>query len=259
MGDYYGYLILGIFAFIFIGISVIVSKKFPAEGVDDFVAAGRGIPSALIAASVMVSWVWTTTLMGSAEAGMNFGISGGLNYAWGNAVPFFILIPMVMHLRKKMPKCTTFTEFIEQRYNRTTSKVFFLFGVGVIIYVLVAQAVGIGIARQQAGRHCTHHAQQKIQVEAEVAPLFFQRAPDEPGEVDAQDDAERPAARKRHEHKGDDPPDLTHQQGRAAQAQIKRDILIDEQFHSIDQDLRTHQDRDEVRDADAAILPLQFG
>ncbi len=27
MGDYYGYLILGIFAFIFIGISVIVSKN----------------------------------------------------------------------------------------------------------------------------------------------------------------------------------------------------------------------------------------
>ena len=63
----------------------------------------------------------------------------------------------------------------------------------------------------------------------------------------------------RHEHKGDDPPDLPHQQGRAAQAQIKRDILIDEQFHGIDQDLRPHQDRDEVRDADAAILPLQFG
>lgn len=101
MGDYYGYLILGIFAFIFIGISVIVSKKFPAEGVDDFVAAGRGIPSALIAASVMVSWVWTTTLMGSAEAGMNFGISGGLNYAWGNAVPFFILIPMVSIYERK--------------------------------------------------------------------------------------------------------------------------------------------------------------
>lgn len=145
MENYYGYFILGIFAIIFIGISFIVSKKFPIEGVDDFVAAGRGIPSALIAASVMVSWVWTTTLMGSAEAGMNFGISGGLNYAWGNAVPFFILIPLVLHLRKKMPKCTTFTEFIEQRYGRTTSKIFFLFGVGVIIYVMVAQGVGIGI------------------------------------------------------------------------------------------------------------------
>ena len=145
MENYYGYLILGIFAIIFIGISFLVSKKFTIEGVDDFVAAGRGIPSALIAASVMVSWVWTTTLMGSAEAGMNFGISGGLNYAWGNAIPFFILIPLVLHLRKKMPKCTTFTEFIEQRYGRTASKIFFVFGVAVILYVMIAQSVGIGI------------------------------------------------------------------------------------------------------------------
>ena len=73
MGDYYGYVILAIFAVIFIGISIFVSKKFPIEGVDDFVAAGRGIPSSLVAASVMVSWVWTTTIMGSAEAGMSFG------------------------------------------------------------------------------------------------------------------------------------------------------------------------------------------
>ena len=145
MGDYYGYVILAIFAFIFIGISVVVSKKFPAEGVDDFVAAGRGIPSSLVAASVMVSWVWTTTIMGSAEAGMNFGISGGINYAWGNSIPFFVLIPLVLHLRRKMPKCTTFTEFIEQRYGRTVSKLFFVFGIGVIIYVMIAQGVGIGI------------------------------------------------------------------------------------------------------------------
>ena len=145
MGDYYGYVILAIFAVVFIGISVFVSKKFPIEGVDDFIAAGRGIPASLVAASVMVSWVWTTTIMGAAESGMSFGISGGLGYAWGNSIPFFILSPLVLHLRKKMPKCTTFTEFIEQRYGRTVSKIFFLFGIGVIIYVLIAQGVGIGI------------------------------------------------------------------------------------------------------------------
>lgn len=145
MENYFGYLILIIFAIIFIGISFIVAKKFPMEGVDDFVVAGRGIPSALIAASVMVSWIWTTTLMGSAEAGMNFGISGGIHYAWGNALPFFVLIPLILHIRRKMPKCTTFTEFIEQRYNRTTSKIFFVFGLGVVTYIMVAQAVGIGI------------------------------------------------------------------------------------------------------------------
>ncbi len=146
MGSYYGYLILGIFAIIFIGISYFVSKKFPIEGVDDFVAAGRSIPYALVAASVMVSWVWTTTIMGAAEAGTIYGVSGGFNYSWGNSIPFFVFIPLVMHLRKKMPKCTTFTEFVEQRYGRTVSKIFFVFGVGVIIYVLIAQGVGIGIA-----------------------------------------------------------------------------------------------------------------
>ena len=44
MMNYYGYIILAVFAIIFIGISFFVSKKFPVEGVDDFVAAGRGIP-----------------------------------------------------------------------------------------------------------------------------------------------------------------------------------------------------------------------
>ena len=57
MMNYYGYIILAVFAIIFIGISFFVSKKFPVEGVDDFVAAGRGIPSSLVAASVMVSSV----------------------------------------------------------------------------------------------------------------------------------------------------------------------------------------------------------
>ncbi|MDO4960708.1 MAG: hypothetical protein Q4E57_02460 [Eubacteriales bacterium] len=140
----YGYLILAIFAVVFIGISVVVSNKFPVAGVDDMVAAGRGIPSSLVAASVMVSWVWTTTIMGAAEAGMSFGVLGGIAYACGNSVPFFVLIPLVLLLRKKMPACTTFTEFIEQRYGRTVSQMFFVFGIGVIIYVLIAQCVGIG-------------------------------------------------------------------------------------------------------------------
>lgn len=140
----YGYIILIIFAVVFIGISVVVSNKFPVAGVDDMVAAGRGIPSSLVAASVMVSWVWTTTIMGAAEAGMSFGVLGGIAYACGNSVPFFILIPLVLHLRKKMPACTTFTEFIEQRYGSGVAKMFFVFGIGVLIYVLIAQCVGIG-------------------------------------------------------------------------------------------------------------------
>ena len=95
VSSYLGYLILFGFAIIFIGISIVVAKKFPIEGVDDFVVAGRSIPYALIAASVMVSWVWTTTIMGAAEAGMWFGISGGFNYSWGACIPFFVFIPLL--------------------------------------------------------------------------------------------------------------------------------------------------------------------
>ena len=140
-----GYLIIAIFAIIFISISWVVSKKFPIEGVDDFVAAGRKVPYALIAASVMVSWVWTTTIIGAAEAGTWYGISGGFNYSWGACVPFFVFIPLVIHLRRKMPKATTFTEFVKERYGDKVSMIFFIFGVGVVLYVFTEQGVGIGI------------------------------------------------------------------------------------------------------------------
>lgn len=89
------------FAIIFFAVSTLVSRKYADDGVDDFVAAGRSVPFGLITASVMVSWVWTITIIGSAEAGFNYGVSGGVNYAWGAAVPFFIFIPLVMTLRKK--------------------------------------------------------------------------------------------------------------------------------------------------------------
>ena len=140
-----GYVVLIGFAFVFIGISFAVSKKFPSEGVDDFVVAGRGIPFGIISASVMISWVWTTTIMGAAEAGTWYGVSGGFNYMWGAALPFFFFIPLVLHLRKIMPKCTTFTEFIRERFGKTVSTIFFVFGIAVVLYVVTEQGVGIGI------------------------------------------------------------------------------------------------------------------
>lgn len=140
-----GYIVILGFGALFLLISTIVSKKYSTEGVDDFVAAGRRMPFGLIAASVMVSWVWTTTLVGSAETGFVFGISGGMNYSWGAIVPFFFFIPMVMHLRNKMPRCTTFVEFINERYGSTLSKVFLGFAIALIFYILLAQGIGIGI------------------------------------------------------------------------------------------------------------------
>lgn len=144
-----GYIVILGFGLLFLLISSVAAKKFSTEGVDDFVAAGRRIPFGLVAASVMVSWVWTTTLVGSAEAGWMFGISGGLNYSWGAFVPFFIFIPLVLYLRKKMPRCTTFVEFINVRFGPTLARVFMGFAIALIFYILLAQGIGIGVTFNQ--------------------------------------------------------------------------------------------------------------
>ena len=146
MGHFVGYIIIAIFSVLFLSISFFVHKRYPSEGVDDFCAAGRKVPFGLITASVMVSWIWTTTIIGSAEAGYDFGISGGLNYSWGAFIPFFVFIPMVMYLRKKMPKCTTFIEFIKQRYGERTSFIFMVFALGLTFYILLEQGIGMGLA-----------------------------------------------------------------------------------------------------------------
>lgn len=140
-----GYLIIAIFAIVFLTVSTLVSRKYSGGGVDEFVAAGRNIPFGLVTASVMVSWIWTITIIGSGETGYTYGVSGGINYALGAAVPFFIFIPLVLVLRKKMPKCTTFIEFIKERYGETASKIFIAFALGLTFYILLSQGAGMGV------------------------------------------------------------------------------------------------------------------
>lgn len=140
-----GYIIIVVFGVLFLSVSSLIAKKFSTDGVDDFVAAGRKIPFGLVTASVMVSWIWTITIVGSAEAGYNFGVSGGVNYAWGAAVPFFVFIPLVMAIRKKMPKCTTFVEFIKIRYGEKLSTVFIAFALALTFYILMSQGIGMGV------------------------------------------------------------------------------------------------------------------
>lgn len=140
-----GYIIIAVFAVVFLSVSTLVANRYAGGGVDEFVAAGRSIPFGLVTASVMVSWIWTITIIGAAEAGFNYGISGGINYAWGAAMPFFIFIPLVMTLRKKMPKCTTFVEFVKARYGSKVSQIFIIFALALTFYILLSQGVGMGV------------------------------------------------------------------------------------------------------------------
>ncbi len=143
-----GWLVLILFAVALVGISTLVARRFGTDDVDGLVVAGRALPFGLVSASVFVAWVWTTTLLGAAEAGFWFGISGGLNYAWGAAFPFFIFIPLALRMRRVMPRTTTFVEYMRERFNDTFAKVYVVFGVLLVAYVCVEQSVGLGYVMQ---------------------------------------------------------------------------------------------------------------
>lgn len=140
-----GYVFFTVLGMLIFGVAYVGFRQFRVQTVDDLVTAGRRSGMGLIAASVTASWVWTTTILGSSEAGMLFGITGGFHYAWGAVVPFVIFIPVALRLRRIMPRATTFTQFIRARYGRTTHTVFILFGAGVAFYVYTEQLIGAGI------------------------------------------------------------------------------------------------------------------
>lgn len=155
-----------IFAVILIGISSLINKNNKLNRVDELLTAGRGIPFGFIAASVFVAWVWAGSLMGAGEAGIWYGVSGGFNYAWGAAIPFLLFIPIALRIRKIMPKSTTFIEFIRERFGTKLANTFLVFGICLVMYVCVMQAVGIAYAFEY-----TFHLNFKIT--AFLASLLF--------------------------------------------------------------------------------------
>jgi len=144
-----GYCVLVIFGVVLFGIARISAKQFPVRTTDDFILAGRTIPFSFLAASLFVSWTWTTSIIGSAEAGVLYGISGGVNYALGANIPFLLFIPLVARMRKIMPEASTYTEFIGERFGTLTKDVYFVFASIVAMYVIIEQAVGVGIVLEE--------------------------------------------------------------------------------------------------------------
>ena len=94
MGLFMGYAVLALYVILLGTIGFLIAKKFPSNGknTDEFILAGRNVGFGLLAPSVFVSWIWVTTLVGSAEAGVIYGISGGWAYSLGAIIAFGILI-----------------------------------------------------------------------------------------------------------------------------------------------------------------------
>jgi len=140
-----GYLILLSLGVLLFFIASYAIKRHPIKNINNFVIAGRYISFGFLASSVLVAWTWTTTIMGAAEAGMWYGISGGISYSLGASIPFLLFVPLVLRLKRIMPNAVTYTEFVGERYGRVTKDIYFVFAVLVVLYVFIEQLVGIGL------------------------------------------------------------------------------------------------------------------
>lgn len=140
-----GYGILFGFGMVFLLIARTAHKRYSLHTLEDFILAGRSLPFGYLSAALFVSWTWTTSIIGSAEAAMQYGISGGINYTlWAN-LPFLLFIPFVVRLRNMMPEAAAFTEFIGERFNPLLKDIYFIFASIVAMYVLIEQAAGVGM------------------------------------------------------------------------------------------------------------------
>lgn len=140
--------LLGFFTLFFLGffyyrIAAFSVRKEDRKKISSFLFANQTIPFGLIASSVLVSWTWTTTIMGAAEAGMWYGVSGGISYSLGASFPFLIFIPLVVRLKRLMPQGVTYTEFIGVRFGNRVKDVYFVFAVFLVVYVFMEQLIGI--------------------------------------------------------------------------------------------------------------------
>jgi Na+/proline symporter len=71
----------------------------------------------MIASAVVSSWTIVATLLSSATAGYNYGVSGPFWYGAGASVQILLFSIAAIELKRKAPHCHTFLELVKIRYG----------------------------------------------------------------------------------------------------------------------------------------------
>lgn len=142
-----GYGILLCYVFLLFAVGKIVAKRFPLNAclINEYIFAGGKVSFGLLAPSIFISWVWVTTIIGAAEAGVRYGFSGGWAYSLGAAAAFAALIPIICKIKRMMPGSITFIDFLGARFSACTKDIYYIFALLLVVYLIVEQATGIAL------------------------------------------------------------------------------------------------------------------
>jgi len=112
------YTILAIQIAIFTLMGYYVGKKFVKTS-EDFLVAGRRLPWFGLAGSIIVTWIWASTVLASGEAAYVWGFPAIWIYPI-SGISLATLLPVFKILRREVPKGITFLDYISMKFGRAT-------------------------------------------------------------------------------------------------------------------------------------------
>lgn len=138
---------IGAFLFIIYGfILLFVYRKTRPESAsanDGLILLNRGLPSRILIPGVFNSWLWTTSVIGAAEASVVYGFYGGISFAIGTGIGALLMIFALLRFRRLMGDRIFITDFIEARFCEKTAALFYAASVLLVVYIIIEQAVGM--------------------------------------------------------------------------------------------------------------------
>lgn len=129
-----GWVVLCIFSAGCLALGWYASKRLKGTA-DDFLTSRESLSVPVAVASLAATWVWSSTVMGSAEGAYTFGAAGFWMY--GAVVPVSTLLlgqHVIPRLRRIMPTAATFPELMRYRFGGAVHSVFTFVAAGQMFF-----------------------------------------------------------------------------------------------------------------------------
>jgi Na+/proline symporter len=145
MSNSFGYFLILAYSAILLILVLGIKNRYrhEKETILTYILAGKEIPAWLLTTSVFSAWIWVTTIIGSAEATVLYGLTGAVGYSVGASVSFLVFIMIILTMQRMMPESTSFLEFVGERYSKTVKDLYYIFAILTTVYVAIEQAAGI--------------------------------------------------------------------------------------------------------------------
>ncbi|KAL3229185.1 Urea active transporter [Nakaseomyces bracarensis] len=113
-------IVLGLGSVFAIGmiLTTYVLRRYQREIItaEEFTTAGRTVKTGLVAAAVVSSWIWCSTLLTSASKQLD-GMLGGYSYSAGACFQIVAFAILAIKTKQKAPNAHTYLELVRKRYG----------------------------------------------------------------------------------------------------------------------------------------------